>query len=121
LLFLAIAVILGFIAGCAWPNTFNYPMIYVFVSSLASLALALILLVIWGALCARFNCDPLIWLIRILAILTGIAAIATSILGALGNPCWLGSLFGSGYLGTALSVAIAIGEASGCYGPRSGD
>lgn len=121
LLFLTVAVILGFIAGCAWPNTFNYPMVYVFVGSLVSWALALIFLVIWGALCASFNCDPLIWLIRILAILTGIAALAAIILGALGNPCWLGSLFGSGYLGTALAVAIAIGEAVGCYGPRSGD
>ena len=39
--------------------------------------------------------------------------------GSIGNPCWLGSLFATGYLGTALAVAVGIGELTGCYGPRS--
>jgi hypothetical protein len=119
LFFLTIAVLLGFIAGCSFPNTFTPPMLYVFIGSLVAFALAMLLLIIWGAVCARFNCDPLIWLIRILGVLTGLAGALAITLGSLGNPCWLGSLFAAGYLGSALAVAIGIGEVTGCYGPRS--
>jgi hypothetical protein len=118
LLFLTIAVLLGFIAGCSFPNTFTPPTLYVFIASAVAFGLAILLLIIWGVVCAKFNCDPLIWLIRILGFLTGLAAILAIVLGSIGNPCWLGSLFSSGYLGTALAIAVAIGGFTGCYGPR---
>jgi hypothetical protein len=98
LIFLAIALITAFLAGCtlAAGNPVGAGII---IAAVAAFVLFLLFIGLWGAFCAFSHCGILCALISTVTTLIGIAAIALIVLAALGNPCFLGAIFDGGYLG----------------------
>jgi hypothetical protein len=106
LIFIILAAVLAIIASCTGNN------FYVFLASAISFIIGMILLALWGIFCARTACPILITVIDILAALSAASVVIAFILNFFG--CGLGTFVSSGYLGTALAAAYAIGRFTGC-------
>ncbi len=106
LVFIVAAAALAMIASCAGNNP------YIYAASAIAFVIGMIFLVLWGIFCARFACPIVVTVIDILAALSAASLIIAAILNFFG--CSLGAFIGSGYLGTALAVAYAIGRLTRC-------
>src|SRR5207248_460321 len=116
LIFLAIALITAFLAGCTLAAG-NPVGVGIIIIALVAFLLFVLFFGLWGAFCAFSHCGVLCALISTVTTLIGIAAIALIVLAILGNPCFLGAIFDGGYLGLALAVLIRIAQAVGCKIP----
>lgn len=105
------AVLVG-IAKCAPPNPAT-PWLLGF--GIAAMGVGLILLLLWGILCARLMCPVLNILAWTFSILVTTSAILAGILALTGNgPCAIGAAIITGEWGVALAITGWISGITGC-------
>ncbi len=119
LLALLAAAAFALSAGCA--GIFTPPAKASLIASAVAFSAALGFLLLWWWLCSDLDCQPLNDMITFLSYLVIISALVSMILIFSGNPCGLGGLLGSVYIGIFLGVAVWIGKKTGCYGPLDSD
>lgn len=111
LIFLVAGAILMAIAACAPPSPAT-PVLWIV--GIGCAFIGLVLLIIWGLVCARLMCRVLNALAWIFSFLVTTSAILAGILYLLGNPCALGALADAVEWGIALAIVGWISSFTGC-------
>lgn len=111
LLFLIAGAIIVGVAACA-PVSQATPILWII--GIICMIIGLILLIIWGIICARLMCNWLNTLAWVFSFLTATSAALAALFFLFGNPCGVGALVNAIEWGLALSIVGWISGITGC-------